>query len=85
MGERDYQLPWKRGIGNESRKIWDANGRLVCTMETAGDSTFLVESVNGHNKLEEENGLLWSLVDLDAPANIPQKTRIRLSQLRGER
>ena len=44
--ERDYQLPWKRGIGNESRKIWDANGRLVCMMETSADSTFLVERIN---------------------------------------
>ncbi len=60
---RDYQLPWKRGIGGESRKIWDANGRLVCTMETSADSTFLVDAVNGHTKSRRRLGKVRELVE----------------------
>ena len=60
MSKRDYQLPWRRGIGNESCKIWDANGRLVCTMETAADSTFLIECINlklAYDNAQKENKL----------------------------
>ena len=52
MNDRDYQLPWKRGIGKDCHKIWDANGRLVCTMESCADSTFLVETMNKNTQLE---------------------------------
>ena len=52
MSERDYVLPWKRGIGNDCHKIWDANGRLVATVETCADSTFLVVRINEYSALE---------------------------------
>jgi len=57
LSERDYQLPWKRGIGNDACKIWDANGRLVCIMETSADSTFLVESINKVAQLETSEAI----------------------------
>ena len=62
MNDRDYQLPWVRGIGSDACKIHDANGRLVCTMETAADSAFLVEAVNGYTEVKRKFGKVESLM-----------------------
>ena len=53
MDGRDYVLPWKRGIGDDSRRIFDGNGRLVCTLVTSRDTSFLVDSVNETTRLRE--------------------------------
>ena len=47
-GELD--LPWKRGIGNDCHKIWDAHGHLVATMENCADSTFIVAAANAQQE-----------------------------------
>ena len=42
----DIGIPWHRGIGNDSRKIYDRRSRVVCETHSASDSTLIVTAVN---------------------------------------
>lgn len=43
---------WYRGIGNDSRKVYDSEGHLICETIRSVDGTLIVDAVNAYNKDE---------------------------------
>lgn len=51
----DIGTPWRRGIGNDSRKVYDKRDRLVCEVHSATDGTLIVQAVNLFVKQQTED------------------------------
>lgn len=58
-------LPWRYGIGEQCREIYDANGALVCLVyENLGDRFRIVRAVNCHDELVEALKIVIEQADL---------------------
>ena len=76
-------MEWKRGIGNDSSKVFDERGRIVATC-SPDDGTAIVRAVNTFDQAREalKDACLTYAVHGDQP---PQKWLDALAAMNGEK
>ena len=80
---------WKRGIGNDSHKIWDERERLVATVESSRDGTTIVNRYNTFDQAREAlraltTGEVGSFLKVRFPVTIKRAEAVLAQMEAGE-